>query len=124
VTSVPMTVPRRHRTVARSAVKARPIRSREEARAAIGSSRHDRTLGVACLIACPAISGLFVGFVALLCVYPTRGGHAFVVGSLVGAVAFAANAIAICLTASSVHLHALRELEDLTTCNGPPSGQC
>ena len=112
MTSLPITVPRRHCSIVRSVLQALPTRSREDTRASIDSSRHDRALGVACLIACPAISGLFLGLVALVCVSPTRGGHAFVFGSLVGAVAFAANAMVICLTASTIHGHAVRRARD------------
>ena len=92
-----------------------PTLSREGTRAPLASSRHDRILGLACLIACPAISGLFIGLVATVCTYPTRGGQALVFGSLVGALAFAANATAIYLTAVSAHFHSQREAQDLTT---------
>ena len=105
--SVPITAPR-HGAIARSAPKALPIRSGEDARAPIQSSRQDRALGVACLVACPAISGLFLGLVALVYAYPSDDGHAVVLGSLVGAITFAANALAIRLTASTVHGRAVR----------------
>ena len=110
VASFPIPAPRRHGAIARSAPKALPIRSGEDARAPIASSRHDRALGVACLVACPAISGLFLGLVALVYAYPSDGGHALVLGSLVGAITFAANALAICVTASTVHVHAVRRV--------------
>ncbi len=70
----------------------------------ISSSRPDRLLGAACLVACPAISGVFLGLVAALCVSP--GGHAIAIGVLVGAGGFAANALAIGLTAFAVEHHA------------------
>jgi len=72
------------------------------------SSRNDRALGIACLIGCPAISGLFLGLVAVVCAYPAGGGHTVVVGAVVAVVTCAANAIAICLTASGIHRNAVR----------------
>jgi hypothetical protein len=72
----------------------------------IGSRGHDRTLGVACLIACPAITGLFLGLVAIVCASPAADGNAVALGIRVGAIAFAVNAIAICFTACAQHLHA------------------
>ena len=86
-----------------------PPRSDEDARTPITSSRHDRALGVACLVACPTISGLVLGLIAMVFSYPTGAGHAFAVGSLVGGTTFAANALAICLTACTVRAHAIRE---------------
>jgi hypothetical protein len=72
----------------------------EQARPALARSRQDRALGAACLIACPAISGLFLGLVAILYAYPAGSSHALALGSAVGGIAFVANALAICLTAS------------------------
>ena len=72
------------------------------------SSRHDRYLGLACLIACPAITGLFVGLIAIVSASPTGGVHAISVGARVGAAAFAVNALAICFTAAAIHASALR----------------
>ena len=71
------------------------------------SSRHDRAVGVACLVVCPAISGLFVGVVAIVCVSATGAGTALRLGSIVGVATFVANTLAICLTASTVHARAL-----------------
>jgi hypothetical protein len=65
--------------------------------------------GVACLVACPTISGLVLGLIAMAFSYPTGAGHAFAVGSLVGGTTFVANALAICLTACTVRAHAIRE---------------
>src|SRR5450755_2289374 len=51
------------------------------------------------LVACSAISGAFLGLVAMLCVYPSSGRHALVVGAFVACGAFAANAlVVICVT--------------------------
>jgi len=50
------------------------------------------------LVVCSAISGVFLGVVAILCVYPSGGRHALVVGGFVACGAFAANALVICLT--------------------------
>jgi hypothetical protein len=108
VASFPITAPQRRRGIVRYAQRPFPISSGTDARAAIGSRRQDRALGVACLIACPAISGLFLGLVAVVCAYPTHGGNAVTLGSLVGGITFAANALAICLTACIVHIHATR----------------
>jgi hypothetical protein len=69
---------------------------------------HDRLLGVVCLIACPTISGLFLGFVAGLCAFPVAGAHAITIGAIVGACAFTANAVAICLTAVAAEGRARR----------------
>ena len=106
--SLPITFPRRHRTIARHAPRTLPIESGQEARAAIESRGYDRVLGVACLVAFPAITGLFLGLVAIVAAYPTDGGHAVALGSLVGAIAFTANLVAICLTASGARVHAGR----------------
>ena len=75
----------------------------------IASSRRDRALGAVCLVGCPAISGLFLGLVAVLCTHATGGGRAIFIGSVVAGIAFAANALAICLTASAAHSHAVRQ---------------
>ena len=74
----------------------------------IASSRRDRALGTVCLVGCPAISGLFLGLVAALCTLAAGGGRAIVIGSLVAGIAFAANTLAICLTASAAPSHAVR----------------
>jgi len=111
VASSPITVPRRHGRIARHAPRALPSRSiqpREATRAALEPRVSDRALGVACLVACPAISGLFLGLIAVVGAYPTGGGHAVALGSLVGAVAFVANMVAICLTASATRVRAGR----------------
>jgi hypothetical protein len=71
----------------------------------IGSRRHDRMLGAACLIAFPAITGVFLGLVAIVCASPTAG-NAVGLGLRIGFIAFAVNAIAICLAACTQHLHA------------------
>jgi len=76
------------------------------------SSRSDRAVGVACLIGCPAISGLFLGLVAIVCAYPSGGSHTVVLGAVVAVVAFAANTIAICLTAFGIHRNAVRRTHD------------
>jgi hypothetical protein len=70
--------------------------------------QNDRLLGVVCLIACPAISGVFLGVIAALCAYPADSDHAITIGAVVGACAFAANAIAICLTAVAAEGRAQR----------------
>jgi hypothetical protein len=108
VASLSITFPRRHRTIARRALRAWPIESGQEARATLESRGYDRVLGVACLVACPAISGLFLGLVAIVGAYPTDGGHAVALGSLVGGIAFAANLVAICLIAVAARVHAGR----------------
>ena len=77
-----------------------PTRPGEESPTAVAWSPLDRALGVACLIACPAISGLFLGLVDILYAYPAGSSHALALGSAVGGIAFVANALAICLTAS------------------------
>jgi hypothetical protein len=51
------------------------------------------------LVVCSAISGAFLGVIAILCVYPSGGRHALVVGAFVACGAFAANALVICVTA-------------------------
>jgi hypothetical protein len=114
VASFPIATSRRQGAVARHAARAVPIRSGEDARAAVGSSRRDRALGVVCRVACPTFSGLFLGVVAIACAYPTDGGHAVVVGALVGAITFAANALAICLTASAGHVQAVRRASQIS----------
>ncbi|MDQ1465928.1 MAG: hypothetical protein QOH10_343 [Actinomycetota bacterium] len=65
---------------------------------------NDRLLGAACLVACPAVSGVFLALIAAVCVYPTEGGHTFAVSALVGVSGFAVNALAICVTAVA-HAH-------------------
>jgi hypothetical protein len=72
------------------------------------SGRHDRVLGIACLVLCPALTGLFLGLVAIVCAYPNNGGHAVALGTAVAVVAFAVNALAICVTATALHLQATR----------------
>lgn len=72
------------------------------------SSRHDRFLGLACLVVCPAITGVFVGLIAIVSASPAGGVHAISVGARVGGVAFAANALAICLTAAAIPASAVR----------------
>ena len=54
-----------------------------------------RALG---LVVCSATSGVFLGVVATLCVYPSGGRHALVVGVFVACGAFAVNALVICLS--------------------------
>lgn len=71
------------------------------------SSRHDRFLGLACLVVCPAITGLFVGLIAVVSASPTGGVHAISVGARVGGVAFVVNALAICFTATAIHASAI-----------------
>jgi hypothetical protein len=77
----------------------------------VDGRRHDRLIRALCLILCPAISGMFLGSVAILCVYPSAADHALEVGALVACAAFLANAFAICLTAAAadglVHLRSL-----------------
>jgi hypothetical protein len=51
------------------------------------------------LVVCSAISGVFLGVVAILCVYPSGGRHALVVGAFVACGAFAANTLVVCVTA-------------------------
>jgi hypothetical protein len=70
--------------------------------------RRDRLVGAVCLVLCPAVSGIFLGLVALLCVYPSDGGHALGVGALVAVGGFAVNAMAICLAAVAAEGHARR----------------
>jgi hypothetical protein len=69
------------------------------------------------LVACSAISGIFLGVVAILCVYPSGDRHALVVGGFVACGAFAANAlVVICVTAvvaeGRVQRRAGRALQD------------
>jgi hypothetical protein len=73
-------------------------------------SAHDRALGVACLVVCPAISGVVFGLVATAATYASGHGDAVAVGALVGFVMFVANAFAICLTASSAYLRSVRRM--------------
>ena len=82
----------------------------------IDTSRRDRALGVACLIGCPLMSGLFLGLVAVVCVSPAGGGDVFRLGALVGIVAFTANAFAICLTASTIHHNAVGRARGAARC--------
>jgi hypothetical protein len=84
------------------------MESGEDARTVLESRAHDRALGLACLIACPAISGLFLGLIAVVGAYPNGGGHAVALGSLVGGIAFVANVMAICLAAAAARGHAGR----------------
>jgi hypothetical protein len=72
------------------------------------SNRHDRALGLACVIACPAISGLFFGLVAAAAVLASGRGNAAAIALLVGSIMFVANACAICLTASTAYQHSLQ----------------
>jgi hypothetical protein len=72
------------------------------------TNRRDRILGATCLIVCPAISGLFLGFVAVLCTLPLDRGHSIAVGIVVGAITFLVNIAAISLTASTLHAGATR----------------
>jgi hypothetical protein len=78
----------------------------------LDGSRHDRLIGAICVVVCPAISGVFLGLVAVLCVYPSGGDHAIKVGALVGCVALVANAFAICLTAATTESHAHRRARE------------
>ena len=64
---------------------------------------NDRLLGAAYLVACPAISGVFLALIAVVCMYPTDGGHTFAVSALVGVSGFAVNGLAICITAVAAH---------------------
>ena len=50
------------------------------------------------LVACPAISGIFLGVVAILCRCPSRGRDALVLGACVACGACAANMLVIYLT--------------------------
>ena len=85
------------------------------------ASREDRALGAACLIVSPAISGLFLGLVATACTYPTRGSNAFGFGSLVGAIAFAANLVAIYVVASGSARWSRTGVSSLNTERNSPS---
>jgi hypothetical protein len=69
---------------------------------------HDHAVGLACLIACPAISGLFVGVVAAAIASASGLGNAVASGLLVAAIVFVANACAICLAARGAYRYAVR----------------
>jgi hypothetical protein len=71
------------------------------------ATRHDRAVGLACLIACPAISGLFVGVVAAAIASASGRENAAASGLLVAAIVFVANACAICLAARGAYRHAV-----------------
>jgi hypothetical protein len=57
-----------------------------------------RRIAVRGLVACPAISGIFLGLVAILCRYPSGGRDALVLGACVACAACAANMLVIYLT--------------------------
>ena len=65
----------------------------------LDARRRGSPVGAPRLVVCSAISGVFLGVVAILCVYPSGGRHALVVGAFVACGAFTANALVVCVTA-------------------------
>src|SRR5471030_1680978 len=64
----------------------------------LDARRRGSPAGAPGLVVCSAISGVFLGVVAILCVYPSGGRHALVVGAFVACGAFATNALVVCVT--------------------------
>jgi hypothetical protein len=113
VSSLPVATSREDVT-ATPALRDASGRSGEGARSAIESSRREVVLGVVCLVACPLISALFFGLVAMALAYAAGRGSTVALGSIVGGVAFVANALAICLTASFRRFRAVETLRAVT----------
>ena len=64
--------------------------------------QHDRLVGIACLVLCPLVSGIFFGAVAVVLLSPDGGVNALHVAALAAGLAFAANLIAICAVAAAL----------------------
>jgi hypothetical protein len=77
-------------------------------------SRNDRVVGAACLVMVPVISGGFLGLIVTVLMLLSGINHAVVDGTLIAGGAFAANELAICLTAVAIEGYARRRARRAT----------